>query len=91
MPFATLEDIAQWYTQFGVTKDAFLSAAKSFAVNTKINRSKAMVPRWGVAGTPTVIVNGKYRFDVSSAGGHQNIAELIDFLVAKERAAKKGA
>ena len=91
VPFATLEDIAQWYTQFGVTKEAFLSAAKSFAVNTKINRSKAMVPRWGVAGTPTVIVNGKYRFDVSSAGGHQNIGELIDFLVAKERAAKKGA
>lgn len=91
VPFNTLEDIAQWYTQFGVTKDAFLSASKSFAVNTKINRAKAMVPRWGVAGTPTIIVNGKYRFDVTSAGGHQNIAELIDYLVAKERAAKKGA
>jgi thiol:disulfide interchange protein DsbA len=47
------------------------------------------VPRWGVAGTPSMIVNGKYRFDVSSAGGHQNVIELIDFLVAKERAAKK--
>lgn len=91
LPFRTIEDIAQWYTQFGVTKEAFLSAASSFAVNTKINRSKAMVPRWGVAGTPTVVINGTYRFDVSSAGGHQNIAELIDFLVAKERAAKKGA
>ena len=91
LPLRSLDDIAQWYTQFGVTKEAFLSASNSFAVNTKINRSKAMVPRWGVEGTPAVIVNGKYRFDVSSAGGHQNIAELIDFLVAKERAAKKGA
>ncbi|MGE4071252.1 MAG: thiol:disulfide interchange protein DsbA/DsbL [Lysobacterales bacterium] len=90
-PFRSIEDIAEWYSQFGVTKEQFLSAANSFAVNTKINRSKAMVPRWGVAGTPTVIVDGKYRFDVSSAGGHQNVGELIDFLVAKERAAKKAS
>lgn len=89
LPFQSLDTVADWYTQFGVTKEAFLSAANSFAVNTKINRSKAMVPRWGVAGTPTMIINGKYRFDVSSAGGHQNVIELIDFLVAKERAAKK--
>lgn len=91
-PFRTLEDIAQWYTQFGVTKEAFLSAAQSFAVNTKINRSKAMIPRWGVGGTPTIVLNGKWRFDVSSAGGHQKVVELIDFLAAKERsAAKPGA
>jgi len=85
-PFNSMEDIAQWYTQFGVTKEAFLSAATSFAVNTKVNRSKAMLPRWNVAGTPTIIINGKYRFDVSSAGGHQNIGPLIDFLVDKARA-----
>ena len=91
VPLRSLDDIAQWYTQFGVTKEAFLSASSSFAVNTKINRAKAMVPRWGVEGTPAIIINGKYRFDVKSAGGHQNVAELIDFLVAKERAAKKGA
>lgn len=89
LPFQSLDALAQWYTQFGVTKEAFLSAANSFAVNTKVNRSKAMVPRWGVAGTPTMIINGKYRFDVSSAGGHQKVIELIDFLVAKERAAAK--
>jgi len=83
--FASLEEIAQWYTQYGVTKEGFLAAANSFAVNTKVNRAKTMLPRWGVAGTPTIIVNGKYRFDVSTAGGHQNIGPLIDFLVEKER------
>ncbi len=87
-PFQSMDTVAQWYTQFGVTKEAFLSAAQSFAVNSKITRSQQMVPRWGVTGTPSVIVNGKYRFDVSSAGGHANVGPLIDFLVAKERAAK---
>lgn len=89
VPFRSLDEIAQWYTQFGVTKEAFLGAAQSFAVNSKINRSKSMVPRWGVQGTPTMIINGKWRFDVRSAGGHQNVGPLIDFLVAKERAAAK--
>jgi thiol:disulfide interchange protein DsbA len=90
-PFNSIEDIAQWYSQYGVTKEAFLSAANSFAVNTKVNRAKTMLPRWGVSGTPTIIINGKYRFDVSSAGGHQNIGPLIDFLVAKERTAAVAA
>jgi thiol:disulfide interchange protein DsbA len=89
VPFQTLESIAEWYANYGVTKEQFLSAANSFAVNTKINRSNTMVPRWGVQGTPSIIVNGKYRFDVSSAGGHQNVGALIDFLVEKERAAAK--
>lgn len=87
-PFQNLESVAEWYTRFGVTKEAFLNAAQSFAVNTKINRSKQLVPRLGIAGTPTVVVNGKYRADVNSAGGQQKLVELIEFLVAKERAAK---
>jgi thiol:disulfide interchange protein DsbA len=91
VPFRSLDDIANWYAEKGgVSKEQFLSAANSFAVNSKIGRSNAMVPRWGVTGTPSLIVNGKYRFDVGSAGGHANVAPLIDFLVAKERAAKGG-
>lgn len=86
---ASMDEIAQWYTQFGVTQEAFLGAAQSFAVNSKVNRSKAMVPRWGVAGTPTVVINGKWRIDVASAGGQQNLIELMDVLIAKERAAAK--
>lgn len=89
VPFQDLESVAQWYTRFGVTKEAFLSAAQSFAVNTKINRAKQLTPRLGISGTPSVVVNGKYRFDVNSAGGHQKVPELIDYLVAKERAEKK--
>lgn len=92
VPFRSLDDIANWYVEKGgVSKEQFLSAANSFAVNSKIGRSNAMIPRWGVAGTPAVIVNGKYRLDVTSAGGHANVPALIDFLVAKERAAKSGS
>jgi len=34
--------------------------------------------------TPTIIVNGKYRLQVESAGGTDQLVELVKFLVAKE-------
>jgi thiol:disulfide interchange protein DsbA len=87
IPFATLQDIASWYTRFGVTEQAFLDAANSFTTNTRIQRSKQMVPRYGVDGTPSVVVAGKYRVTGGSAGGYDKVFDVVDFLVAREAAA----
>ena len=37
-----------------------------------------------------MIVNGKYRFDIGSAGGAEQALQLADKLVDKERAANQG-
>ena len=87
VPFASLQDVANWYTKFGVTEQAFLDAANSFTTNTKIQRSKQMVPRYGVDGTPSIVVAGKYRVTGESAGGYDNVFDVVNFLVAKEAAA----
>jgi thiol:disulfide interchange protein DsbA len=42
------------------------------------------VKDYRVQGTPTVVVNGKYRLDVQSAGGPDQVIELVKWLVAKE-------
>jgi len=42
------------------------------------------VKDYRVQGTPTVVVNGKYRVDVQSAGGPDQVIELVKWLVAKE-------
>lgn len=86
-----LEDIAKIYAKHGKTEQQFLDATKSFAVEMKINRAKQMVPRYGVDGTPTVIVAGKYRVTGGSAGGMEKIFDVVNFLVAKEAAAKVAA
>ena len=86
-----LEDIAKIYAKYGKTEQQFLDATKSFAVEMKINRAKQMVPRYGVDGTPTVIVAGKYRVTGGSAGGMEKIFDVVNFLVAKEAAAAKAA
>ena len=36
----------------------------------------------------SMIVNGKYRFDIGSAGGPERALDVADFLIEKERAAR---
>jgi protein dithiol oxidoreductase (disulfide-forming) len=57
-------------------------------VNTKMKRADELVKAYGVGGTPTFVVDGKYRFDVRSAGGYQQAIDLAQWLVAKEAAGK---
>lgn len=83
-----LEDIAKIYAKYGKTEQQFLDATKSFGVEMKLNRAKQMVPRYGVDGTPSVIVAGKYRITGASAGGLDKVFDVVNFLVAKESAAK---
>ena len=35
--------------------------------------------------TPTIIVNGKYRLNPSTAGGYDQVIELVKYLVAREK------
>lgn len=84
-PLPTLEDLANFYHQkTGVSTQAFLAAANSFAVNVDVRRAHDYILACHVDGTPTIIVNGKYRLDVSSAGGYDQLIDLVKYLVAKE-------
>lgn len=89
--FRNLDDIATWYAEHGgVSKESFLSGLQSFPVNAKIAAATDQVRAYGVEGTPTMIVNGKYR--VMSPGGDdgfEKMLQVVDFLVNKEREAKK--
>ncbi len=84
----TIDDIATFYSHYGVSAKEFKAVAKSFAVNTKIKRADKLVKAYGVTGTPTIVIDGKYRFDFGSAGGYAKGIELAQWLVAKEAAGK---
>lgn len=84
----TLADVAKVYAQYGTTEPKFMAAAKSFGVEMKLNRAKQIAPRYQVEGTPTLIVAGKYRVTTASAGSYAGMFDVVDFLIAKERAAR---
>ena len=89
-PIRNMEDVAAFYAEFGVDKEAFLATLTSFPVNAKIAEATRRVPAYGVEGTPSMIVNGKYR--VMSPGGEDGFEKMlliVDWLVQREREAKK--
>ncbi|KES23305.1 MULTISPECIES: thiol:disulfide interchange protein DsbA [unclassified Pseudomonas] len=88
---ATPEEMADFLAPLGVDKDKFLSTFDSFAIKGQIEKDKKLAMAYQISGVPTMVVNGKYRFDIGSAGGPEKALELADFLIAKERDAAKAA
>ncbi len=81
----TIEDAARFYNRkTGVPVDKFLSTSKSFAVDLKVRSDEDLLKAYGIDRTPTIVVNGKYRLQVQSAGGTDQVIELVKWLVAKE-------
>ena len=84
-PAPTIEDAAKFYkAQAGVPVDKFLATAKSFSVDVKVRAAEGLIQAYRVDRTPTIIVNGKYRLHTESAGGGDQLIELVKWLVAKE-------
>ena len=84
----TIDDAAKVYAKFGADPKEFAAVANSFAINTKVKRADEMLKAYGVEETPTIVVNGKYRFTARSAGGYEQAVELAKWLVSKEAAGK---
>jgi thiol:disulfide interchange protein DsbA len=79
------DKIVAFLGQHGISADEYKKAANSFAVEAKLRRAEELNRRYRVQGVPMVVVNGKYTADVGSAGGNQQLLQLIDELAARER------
>lgn len=80
--------VAAFYGNYGADPKQFLAAMHSFATAAKIKRGQQFMQRSGVAGTPTVVVNGKYRVLGKS---YEDMLRITNQLIAQERAASPGA
>jgi len=79
--FRSPEELADFYTNFGVDKNRFLANYNSFAADSQLRRTNRDVQLFGVTGTPSIVVNRKYRVPNTAA-----VMDVVDFLVAKESA-----
>ena len=78
------EKIAAFYAGFGVSKDDFLSAMRSFGVNVKINRATEQMTKNKIPSTPSVVVNGRYL--VKGTGSWDDTLRIASYLIEKEHA-----
>lgn len=82
--FSTKEQLADFFAEQGVDRDAFLKTFDSFAVNAKTRNAKALTGRYGIRGVPALIVNGKYRVSGRRAGGPAGMIRVVNGLTKKE-------
>ncbi|MGV2836558.1 thiol:disulfide interchange protein DsbA, partial [Pseudomonas shirazensis] len=82
------EEMAEFLATQGVDKDKFLATFNSFAIKGQVKQAKELAKKYEITGVPNMIVNGKYRFDLGTAGGPEGVLNVADQLIAKERAAK---
>jgi thiol:disulfide interchange protein DsbA len=83
----TIDDAAKFYQRVtGVKAADFVNASKSFGVDLKMRQADSQISAMQVTGTPTLVVNGKYRVNNENLKTADEIIELVKFLVARESA-----
>ncbi len=80
----TIQDVARFHASRGVCTEAqFLKAAQSFAVETRVRQSEALVRGYQVPQTPCLIVDGRYRVEFAGISSPEQLFALVQFLVRK--------
>jgi thiol:disulfide interchange protein DsbA len=82
------DDLAKFFAAHGVKEAEFRQAYKSFAVDAKMRQAEGMAARYGVTGTPTLVVNGKYLVGPGKAKSFPRMIEITNALIKLESGAK---
>ena len=86
------EEVATLYaSKFAVDHDKFLAAMNDATTNERLEHARQFVLATGIQGTPTLIIDGRYRITATADRGFAGMLATADYLIALERAAIKNA
>jgi len=83
---ATPEAFRAVFVDNGIDAGEFDKAFDSFGVNSMVRQADARMRGARINGTPSLMVNGKYRIDTRKAGSQANMLKIAEFLAEKELA-----
>lgn len=84
----TAEAWASFLSGYGVDKQTVIKTYDSFAVTSRMAQAEARNRGFKISGTPTLIVDGKYKV-INGSNGNEEMLKVAQFLVDKIRAEKK--
>ncbi len=87
-PLNSLDDLADFYARQGVNRAKFMQIATSPEATTALKADLALIQKWGVDATPTIVVDGKYRSN--NITSYSQLVALTQWLVKRELAEKGG-
>jgi thiol:disulfide interchange protein DsbA len=79
------EKITEFVTKRGVDKAKFGAAYNSFSLQSKVARSNQMVQSFGIRGTPTIAVDGKYIITGLEPADTLRVLDEVIKIARKER------
>lgn len=85
-PINSMGELADFYAREGVNRADFMRIAMSEATTAKMKRDFGLIQTWQVDGTPTLVVDGKYR--VITVGSHAKMVAVALWLAKRELAGK---
>lgn len=85
IPMSNEDQIKKIFLDHGVSERDFKRIFNSFAVESKLRKSKTIHRNYGVNSVPTMVVNGKYRTNAGLAGSNVNVLKVVDHLITQER------
>lgn len=80
------DDLAKFFTAHGVAEADFRQAYKSFAVDSKMRQATGLAAKYGITGTPAIVVNGKYVVSPGKAKSFPRMIEITNELIRMESA-----
>ena len=72
----------------GVDRAKFSAAYNSFTMQSKVARAKQMIRSYGLTGTPTLVVDGKYLITGLQPADTMRVLDEVIAMVRKERSGK---
>lgn len=83
-----LDSIAALVASNGVDRAKFSAAYNSFSVNSRVVRAKQMIRSYGIDGTPSLVIDGKYKITGLQPADTIRVMNEVIAMVRKERSAQ---
>lgn len=85
-PINTLDELADFYASHGVDRAQFMRIATSPEATEQLKKDFALLQKWQIGGTPTLVVDGKYR--TAQVKSLQELVDLTQWLAKRELTGK---
>jgi thiol:disulfide interchange protein DsbA len=83
-PLNSMDKAKAFFAANGVSQADFDKVFTSFALESKLQNANMLLRRYRVSSVPFFVVNGKFTTDISSAGGEEQLFQLLNELAARE-------
>jgi len=85
-PINSMDELADFYAREGVNRADFMRIAMSTDTTDKMKRDLDLLRTWQVDGTPTLVVDGKYR--ITTMRSHERMLAVAMWLAQRELTGK---